>query len=264
MKKVSLLLAVLLVLTCGLLAACGGDEETSSTETSSASTSSTAASSEATSSEASSAVEESSVADESSVEETSSVQEESSEPEESSEEPSAGYDGPVEENPNGENLALNKSYTGANPSTHADVSKYNAKLTDGNAKDALSYDGEWFAFYYNKDAVGDVVNAPDQVGTIVLDLEKVYAISDVKINAYLGNIGDGILPPKSIKVEYSADGTNYSSMGEQSFEKPDDAAKDKTVKWVEFNADEAAAAQYIRITVTMQGTFVFINEIEVH
>lgn len=264
MKKVSLFLAVLLVLTCCLLASCGGEgDDASSAETSSAATSSEKASSEDKTSSAAASSEESS------VEEPSSEPEESSEPEPSesetsSEEPSTGYDGPIEENPDGANLALNKSYTGANPSTHDSVKQYNANLTDGKAKDSLSYDGEWFAYYYNKDAVGDVVNAPDRVGTLVIDLEKVYAVSDVKINTYLGNTGDGILPPSSIAVEYSTDGTNYSKLGEQSFEAPDATLKDKTVKWVEFKADKAVAAQYIRVTFAVPGTFAFINEVEVH
>lgn len=266
MKKVSLLLAVLLVLTCCLLAACGGDEDTSSTETSSANVSADASSTEETSSESPSASEESSVA-ESSVEETPSEPEESSVSDETSEEePPAGYDGDVTENTDGANLALNKTYTGADASTHDGVKQYNAKLTDGAALESISYsEGDWFAYYYNPDAAGDQVNAPNKVGSFVLDLEQVYAISSVKINTYLGNTGDGILPPKSIKVEYSADGSSYSTLAEQSFPTADPENKTEAiVEFLEFKGDAKVPAQYIRVTIELQGIFAFINEVEVY
>lgn len=258
MKKVSLLLAVLLVLTCCLLAACGGDEDTPSTETSSTATSSEATSSEETTSEAASSVAEESSDDE----EPSTQPEDSSEPvEESSEEPSTSYDGEVIENARGDNLALNKSYTGADPSTRDGVKHYNAKLTDGVALDTISYnEGDWFAFYYNADATGTDINAPDQVGTFVIDLENVYEVSLVKINTFVGN-ASGILPPKSIKVECSADGTNYSTLEEKSFDKPDEGS---VIEFLAFSGETWLPAQYIRVTVELQGIFAFINEVEVY
>ena len=266
MKKVSLLLAVLLVMTCCMLAACGGDEETSSTETSSAGVSSTATSSEETSSAAATSSEETTTT-ESSVEDTttvddSSVDDTTTDDESTTDEPSAGYDGDVIENKDGANLALNKSYTGADPSTHDGVKHYNAKLTDGVAMDTISYDeGNWFAYYYNADAMGDQVNAPNQVGTLVLDLEAVYAVSTVKINTFVGN-ASGIVPPKSIKVECSADGTNYTTLAEKSFTTPTDTVS--TIEFLEFKGDATIPAQYVRVTIELQGIFAFINEIEVY
>lgn len=266
MKKVSLLLAVLLVLTCCLLAACGGGEEESaaSEDVSSATeTSSEAAVSDETSSEAESA-DESTVVDESSVVEESSEPDESSVVDESSEEePPAGYDGDVIENTDGANLALNKSYTGAAPSAHPDVAKYNANLTDGKANDTISYDGEWFAFYMNADATGEgYVNAPDRVGVVVIDLENVYNVSKVQINAFLGN-ASGIVAPASLKVEVSADGTSYTQLGSIDISKPEE--NDVTVDWVVIEGG-AVAGQYVRVTVTMDAyaPFAFLNEIEVY
>lgn len=281
MKKVSLLLAVLLVLTCCLLASCGGDgNDTSSASGASSGADSSAASSNDESSAASTSEPASSAAEsseQSSVEpdvsdETSSVEESSEETSseeessaaESSEETSSGNDTPATENPSGENLALNKPYTGGDPSTHELVSKYNAKLTDGNAKDEISYDGEWFAFYFNADATGaGNINAPDRVGTVVIDLGQSYSVSSVRVNAFLGN-ASGIVAPSSIKVEVSADGSSYTQLGStKTFEKP--AENDSTVDWVVIDGS-AVAGQYVRVTVAMDAyaPFAFINEIEVY
>lgn len=288
MKKVSLLLAVLLIMTCCLLAACGDDgEATSSADSQTANTSTPASSAGDTTSEQSSAsaessapvessavdessaVEESSTVDESSVDETtpdessvdeSSVEEssveESSTPETSTEQPSGTE-------PSGENLALGKSYTGGDPSTHDGVSHYNAKLTDGKALGEISYDGEWFAFYNNADATAPGnINAPDRVGTVVIDLEQVCSVSKVQVNAFLGN-ASGIVAPASVKVEVSSDGSSYTQFGStKNFDKP--AENDTTVDWVVFTG--SAEGRYVKVTVTMDpyAPFAFLNEIEVY
>ena len=274
MKKVSLLLAVLLALSCCLLmlAACG-EEETPADESSSAAPSSepsSTPSAESSEEETTSEPEETSEpetsepeASEPEASEPEASEPETSEPETSEPEPSGGYDGDVLENTDGANLALNKSYTGANPSAHPDVAKYNANLTDGNAKDAISYDGEWFAFYMNVDATGEgYVNAPDRVGTVVIDLEKVYGVSKVQINAFLGN-ASGIVAPASVKVEVSTDGKSYTQLGSIDINKPEE--NDTTVDWIVIEGS-AVAAQYVRVTVTMDAyaPFAFLNEIEVY
>lgn len=156
------------------------------------------------------------------------------------------------------NLALNKNYTGAEPSS---VANYSAKLTDGNAADKPSYDDNWFAFYYNADATPDKINAPEGVGTVVIDLEALCTVESIRVNTYQGDIGDGILPPKSMKVEISADGETYTQFGE---EKTFTAEKDSTlVDWVEFKAD-AADARYVKLTVVLNSIWAFLNEIEVY
>lgn len=158
----------------------------------------------------------------------------------------------------GTNLALNKKYTGAEPSP---VAGYTANLTDGNAAAALSYDDNWFAFYYNADATDDKINAPDGVGTVVIDLEELYAVESVRVNTYQGDTGDGILPPKSMKVEISADGETYTQLGDT---KALTAEKDATlVDWVEFKAD-AVSGRYVKLTVELNSIWAFLNEIEVY
>lgn len=162
------------------------------------------------------------------------------------------------------NIAEGKPYTGAEPSTHPNNTRYNANLTDGVAKDSLSdlAEGDWFAFYHNDGAEG--INAPDKVGTIVIDLEEVSAISSVKINTFVGNMW-GILPPESIKVEYSEDGTSYTVLDEKAFtapEKVDDKDIDK-VELVEFKGASDVNARYIKVTVKLNGIFAFLNEVQV-
>lgn len=262
MKKVSLLLALLLVLTCCLLAACGGDDGETSSSADNSSTNTSAASSDETTSDASgeSSVEDpsedSSVADPSDDSSAADPDDDSSDPE------TSGTDEPS--NPGDANLALGKSYTGGDPSTREGVSHYNAKLTDGKAHDAISYDGEWFAFYYNVDATGaGNINAPDRVGTVVIDLEQVCSVSKVQVNAFLGN-ASGIIAPSSVKVEVSADGSSYTQLGsEKKYDKP--AENDTTVDWVVISGS-AIEGRYVKVTVTMDAyaPFAFINEIEVY
>lgn len=171
------------------------------------------------------------------------------------------------------NVAEGKKYTGAEPSTHPNNVRFNAKLTDGVAKDSLSdlVEGDWFTFYYNElDGVPvDGVNAPDRVGTFVVDLEEVYSVSSVKLNTFLGNMW-GILAPKSITVEYSEDGKTYTVLEEKSFTAPEvetDANGNKIeidkVEFVEFKGAEEVNARYIKVTVQLNGIFAFLNEIQV-
>lgn len=162
------------------------------------------------------------------------------------------------------NIALGKNYTGGEPSTHDAVKKYNAKLTDGRAANGISYDGEWFAFYYNADATGTGnINAPDRVGTIVIDLEQAYNVGTVKVNAFLGN-ASGIVAPSSVKVEVSVDGTSYTQLGSTAtFDKP--ANDDATVDWIVISGD-AVEGRYVKVTVAMDpyAPYAFLNEIEVY
>lgn len=167
------------------------------------------------------------------------------------------------------NVAEGKPYTGAEPSTNSNNTRYNAKLTDGAAKDSLSdlVEGDWFAFYCNEGAEG--INAPDKIGTFVVDLEEVYTVSSVKLNTFVGNMW-GIVPPESVKVEYSEDGETYSLLAEKAFTTPEkekdadgkEIEIDK-VEFVEFKGTEAVNARYIKVTVKLAGIFAFINEVQV-
>ena len=175
----------------------------------------------------------------------------------------------------GDNLALGKTYTGAEASTKEDVKKYCANLTDGNAATKMSTTvGDWFAFYYQEQdgKPVDGVNAPNRVGTFTIDLGAVSAVGSVKINTFTGNMW-GIVPPKSVKVEYSTDNADFSTLEEKTFtipakEKGEDG-KDKDLEKIE-NIEYAGQngsvnARYIKVTVTLQdnAVFAFLNEVEV-
>lgn len=256
MKKLSFVLALVLALSCCLLASCGGNEEESSAVTSSAdassATSSAAASSEEASSEAASSEEASSEA--ASSEETSSEAESSEESV-----PTAEATEGVE--PGDTNLALGATLTGAD--VWPDDPRYSASLNDGNAADALDYNDTWFGYWYNAgDAdVESKTNAPGKLGTIVIDLGEVKEISAVRINAFLGNTS-GILSPAGFVFEYSEDGENYVKFGEKTLESP--AEGDTTVAWVGYTLATPANAQYVRVTVLINGTWTFVNEVEVY
>ena len=164
------------------------------------------------------------------------------------------------------NVAEGKPYTGAEPSTNDNNTRYNAKLTDGNAKDSLSdlVEGDWFAFYYNEKDGEPVegVNAPDRVGTFVVDLEEVYAVSSVKLNTFVGKMW-GIKPPESITVEYSEDGKTYTVLEEKTFTEPEGDGEIDKVELVEFKGAEEVNARYIKVTVKLNGIFAFLNEVQV-
>ncbi len=175
----------------------------------------------------------------------------------------------------GDNLALGKSYTGAETSTKEDVKKYSANLTDGNAATKMSTAvGDWFAFYYQEQdgKPVDGVNAPNRVGTFTIDLGAVSAVGSVKINTFTGNMW-GVVPPKSVKVEYSTDNTDFSTLEEKTFtipakEKGEDG-KDKDLEKIEnieyAGQNGSVSARYIKVTVTLQdnAVFAFLNEVEV-
>ncbi len=266
MRKLTLLLALIVVSSCCLLAlaSCGDNGETSSTAAtssvfsgaaSSEDASSGAVSSEATSSEAASSEEISS-------EDTSS--EDTSSEETSSENGGTTAQATEGVTPSGTNLALNCTYTGADAPDSSLGGDYSASLTDGQAAEGLTFDASWFGYWYNDNAEDKAsrTNTEGGVGTIVIDLGSVTAISAVRVNTFLGNSA-GINAPKSMKFEYSEDGTNYVTFGEKSFESAADG--DVTVEWVGFTLSEAANAQYVRVTVTTTGVcWTFLNEIEVY
>ncbi len=160
------------------------------------------------------------------------------------------------------NLALNKNYTGGDVAiTKADgtVAKHNAKLTDGVATTALDYTGGWFGLWYNKNATIVSNNAPDGVGTIIIDLEKIYkGIEKVKLNLWLGDVGVGLAAPKSIKVSFSKDGKTYTAP--QNIAIPSGT---NVSAWATANINNETA-RYVKFVIETQVIWTFLNEIEVY
>ncbi len=259
MKKISLLLALVLVATCFVLASCGGDETSSEAPATSTATS-TATSSEAPADDSSEApADESSEApaDESSEAPADDSSEPADVPSEDPEAPTVESTEGVE--PSGDNLALDATLSGVDINTTNPA--YNASLNDGVAAETISYDGSWFAFYENGDPSKS--NAPGRLAVIVIDLGEAKEITAARINAFLGNTS-GIANPTGFTFEFSEDGENYTVFGEKTMDRAE--AEDKTVGWVGFTMTEAVSAQYVRITLNMgeANAWVFVNEVEVY
>ena len=276
MKKIAILLALALALSCCLLmlAACG-EEETPADESSSAAPSSepsSTPSAESSEEETTSEPEETSEPEASEPEtsepedsEPETSEPETSEPETSEPEPSGGAPESAElaGTPSGDNLALGATVvSGADVNTPAP--QYNASLTDGKAAGEISYDGEWFAYWYNTQDV-DVEsksNCPGGVAKPTVDLGEVMEIKAARVNVFLGNIS-GIQGPTKIVFEFSEDGQNWTEFGSKTY--PVLTTEDTTVGWVGFEMSEAVDARYVRVSLTVTGAcWTFINEIEVY
>ena len=257
MKEIAFVLAMVIALTGCLLALASCGEETPA-----ASSEEPAASSE----EPASSSSEVSFSINPSEPEASSEEPAASSEEEpvatSSEEPAAPIEGASTDvsNLSGTNLAQGCSYTGAD--VYSTEPKYSASLTDGVAPGELHYDATWFGYWYNKNdaAVETKTNAPEGVGTIVLDLGAVKDVKAIRLETMLGNTS-GITAPSAISFEVSEDGTNYTNIGMQNFL----PGEGSTVAWVGYQLENAVKAQYVRVCLYVEGTcWTFISELEVY
>ena len=258
MKKLSIMLALLLVLSLALVA-CGGEEEASSTpeaESSVAATESSEAateSSEATTESSDAATEESS---EAVVEDSSEPEAETSEPEDDGENVEPGEAISVE----GTNVALNAKYTISGTGVGRD--KYNAPLTDGQANSVMAYDNTWFAFYCNGNDP-TILNAPDKQGYVIIDLGAEKSINAIRIN-FANNTGAGISSAEKVIVSFSNDGESFEKAGRMPLyiATKEDTTNDNKVYWSELEVE--GTARYVKVDITLIDTFVFLNEIEVY
>lgn len=244
MKKLSLILALMLVLTCGVFAACTDDTDSSSDA-------STASKVEDNSSKAESS-------DDSSEAESSDDSSESSDDSSEPETPAVTVDG--------EEIAVS-SYTisqlyqqgGAEvdwawsdtaPIAYPDED--GKSLTDDVLATGGYDDAGWAGFHYQ---------CPDYIQNgyawIKLDLGSAQSVGGVKTYVATSTIGSGIFLPTNIEVLVSEDGETFTSVG--SVVPVDDATKNDTV--VELGFD-AVTAQYIEIRISANG-FAFVSEVEV-
>lgn len=239
MKKLSLVLALLLVFTCGVLAACGDDADTSSTPSTTSTASKPAESKAPTSSAAPS--------DDASSEEASSEAESR----------------PVVENPVLVSAGL--EYEGPVAAGTAEGSirdrGYHGNLTDGikgetwaAAPDPAAAD--WFGLFKNGDAPIDS-NALVGYAEFVFDLGKVTDLAEVK--AWIGR--DASLNDPTVFVYISNDKTAWTEIGELTA----DAAV-TTVTPCYYAANLAGEqAQYVKVKVNVVDPYwAFIGEIEIY
>lgn len=276
MKKIAILLALVMALSCCLLmlAACGeSDDASSPADTSSAATSSEGTSSAATSSEK----EESSVTSEaeSSEEASSEPTEESSEPtEESSEEPVDDETPDATPNPDGKNLAAGKSYTksqlfqqgestddagnktwgwvdGIDPSYPDTGDK---ELTDGKfAADDSTYSGEeWMGFHS-----GCPDYASNGYAYFTVDLGDVYALSKLVVYVGTTNLTGGIGAPATVEFLVSDDGKTFTSVG--TISPTDDPSSSVQAVALDCNV----TGQYVQVRMTA-ANWMFVCEFEAY
>lgn len=244
MKKLSLVLALMLVLTCGVFAACSDDADTSSTASTASTTSTTSSEADDTSSEVATSSEAS--------DDTSS---------ETSEPPVAAPEGNV--------ISVGAAYTTSKlfqqgaaadnwgwsdsvPVTYPDED--GKSFTDGLFAAAAGYgDVAWGGFHGG---------SPDYTETgyhwIRLDLGEVKAISGVQLyvatKANADNASAGISAPDNVEFLISEDGENWTSLGSVV---PTNATEIEVIA-----AACAANAQYVEVRM-QSSAWMFVSEVEV-
>ena len=237
MKKLSLVLALIFVLTCALVA-CGGESDESSAASSAVESSST--------SKGNTSKGESSTADDSSEESQAPVEEPKDAIEVTGEVISIGCEYEV---PGGKGVIISE---GEWPCS------YNASLTDGVANPELAYDNTWFGFNDKPDDDGEA-NMFEGVGTVIIDLGEAKNVTGVKANIFTGG-QDGIAPIGSIVVTVSTDGVTFTNPVKLN------VPTGTSVVGLAEGGFEAVSAQYVKVVFTKggDGAFMFLNEIEVY
>ena len=135
---------------------------------------------------------------------------------------------------------------------------YIGDLTDGIVPTTLDDNkAQWFAFYYHIN-YPENVNAPDGVGTILIDVGEEKFLAEINLLTFVKDKW-GINAPASIEVMYSktAEEGDWLSAGEVSYgETIDEAAWATSV----INAN----ARYVKVEVTLNGTFAMLGEVELY
>ena len=152
------------------------------------------------------------------------------------------------------NVALGKDYV---LSGCGNRTTYYADLTDGASVSALTNNNnvDWFGFYCNgTDA--SVINAPDKVGTVVIDLGAMYDITSMRTKT-IAMPSWGIAAAGAINFYASADGVEYTLVGSG------EVTTDEAVGYWS-GTDCEVTARFVKLEVKLAGTFAFINEFEVY
>ncbi len=242
MKKLSFVLAFVILVSCFAFAACGDKEEENSS----------ASSSEAASDGAS--AQEPSASDEPSNEPSDEASDESAD------EPADEPADPVEltgevisqgceyEVPGGKGYVVQDDKWPAN---------YTANLTDGTAMDQLVYNSSWFSFNTEPDMDGEA-NTINGVGMAIIDLGAVKTVSGAKVNICTGEASSQIAPIGSVVVSVSDDGESFSNPFKLNL-------PDGVVGWAEGGC-APVSARFVKVEFIKggEGFHMFTNEISVY
>lgn len=156
----------------------------------------------------------------------------------------------------GENVALNKSYT-LSGLLQSGYGNYKALLTDGKAHDKLTYDANWFSFF-NKDGLpAEELNVENGIGYAVIDLGEAKELTGVRAHICNGGTA-GINAPHAATVYVSDDGVNFTKAAEL-----DISTDASAIYWTGAELS-GVSARYVKFEFKPNGLFVFINELEVY
>jgi len=147
----------------------------------------------------------------------------------------------------GRNIALGKKYT-SSKEAEANYQDINFSLTNGVYGNPTYGDNEWAGYLISSE--------------FVIDLEEIYEnIFAVSVNT-LGGGSAGILAPTKIEVQLSDDGVEFTSAIKKSFSADKNEALNKVVLRTLF-FDESISARYVKITVSTNTSWIFIDELTV-
>ncbi len=246
MKKLSLILALMLVLTCGVFAACSDDADTSSTASTEPGVSKTESKEES---------------------KTESKEESKDDSSEASSDVSEDNTSVPEINVGTENLAAGKTYTASEQyrqggadvqwgwddnAPYAYPDEDGKALTDGikPAEGSDMFTAEWAAW------TGQHPKYAEEGIKFTIDLGEVMEIAKVDVWYGTQTLQNGVVAPAGIEVLVSEDGTNFTSVGSVT---PEDS---NSVTNMCASVIGVASGRYVQINV-VSGNWAFFSEIEI-
>ncbi len=128
---------------------------------------------------------------------------------------------------------------------------YKADLTDGIAADEFSSSNDsWFLYSAYK-------NVENGIGTFTVDLGKVCDITKLRLHLSNAGAGMGVYAPTKIEAFALIDG-EYTSIGNFGINN-----EDTVIYWTALSVEDVQTDS-IKIEITLNGFFAYVNEIEVH
>ena len=163
----------------------------------------------------------------------------------------------------GDNVALNKPWTISTADGGTTTEPFNTENWNGNVTDGQVFEnfdaatvwgcGAWLGLNATANKTAD------GYAYITIDLGEVKNIAQVK--AHLGNSSSmGIPSPSELFVMVSEDGEKFTPAGSLPVTKNDELDEDGY--WSEVNV--SASARYVQLKIFINGSWFFVNEIEVY
>lgn len=150
---------------------------------------------------------------------------------------------------NGTNVALTKPYTLILPPEDSYADEGGKTLTDGNYGLEVYFDRAWVGFLVSPE--------------IVIDLEsKVSGIYSIAVNT-LGGGSAAVYAPTGFKISISDNGTDFKEIKSHTFEPDSGSDSSYAVKRI-LTLDGNVEARYIKIEITTNQSWIFIDEIAVY